>query len=76
VVTGLAMPVSLFAQEKDEKLMNDNKEAKASFIKQIVLMQHLFENSVGYVIFPNVGKGAIGVGGAAGNGILYEGGKP
>ena len=38
-------------------------------------MQHLFDHSTGYVIFPNVGKGAIGVGGAAGNGILYENGK-
>jgi lipid-binding SYLF domain-containing protein len=27
------------------------------------------------VIFPNVGKGAIGVGGAAGNGIVYEKGN-
>jgi lipid-binding SYLF domain-containing protein len=75
VITSLAMPMSLFAQEKDEKLINDNKEAKASFIKADSLMQHLFDNSVGYVIFPNVGKGAIGVGGAAGNGILYEGEK-
>jgi hypothetical protein len=26
----------------------------------------------GYVLFPNIGKGAIGVGGASGNGIVYE----
>ena len=38
-------------------------------------MKNLFDNSVGYVIFPNVGKGAIGIGGAAGNGILYERGE-
>jgi lipid-binding SYLF domain-containing protein len=75
VVTGLAMPLSLLAQDKDAKLMDDSKNAKASFIKTDSLMQHLFNNSVGYVIFPNVGKGAVGVGGAAGNGILYEGGK-
>src|SRR4029078_6332450 len=75
VVAGLAMPVSLLAQDKDAKLIDDNKEAKASFIKAASLMEHLFDNSAGYVIFPNVGKGAIGVGGAAGNGILYEGGK-
>jgi lipid-binding SYLF domain-containing protein len=75
VVTGLVMPVSVLAQDKDAKLMDDSKEAKASFIKSDSLMQHLFDNSVGYVIFPNVGKGAIGVGGAAGNGILYEGEK-
>ena len=72
VITGLAMPVSLLAQDKDAKLIDDSKDAKASFIKSDNLMQHLFESSAGYVIFPNVGKGAVGVGGAAGNGILYE----
>ena len=75
MVAGLATPMSLLAQDKDEKLINDNKEAKADFIKADSLMKHLFDNSAGYVIFPNVGKGAIGVGGAAGNGILYEGEK-
>ncbi len=29
----------------------------------------------GYAVFPTVGKGAIGVGGAYGRGVLYEGGK-
>lgn len=75
MITGLAMPLSLLAQDKDAKLVDDSKNAKASFIKTDSLMHNLFESSVGYVIFPNVGKGAIGVGGAAGNGILYEGGK-
>ena len=28
----------------------------------------------GYAIFPTVGKGAVGVGGAYGKGVLYEGG--
>lgn len=60
---------------KDTKLMTDSKEAKAAFIKSDGLMQNLFDNSYAYVIFPNVGKGAIGVGGAAGNGIMYQGGR-
>lgn len=76
VLTGLAMPVSLLAQDsKDNRLIEDSKEAKAAFIKSDGLMQSLFDNSYGYVIFPNVGKGAIGVGGAAGNGIVFESGK-
>lgn len=29
-------------------------------------------NSVGFAVFPNVGKGGVGVGGAYGKGILYE----
>ena len=35
-------------------------------------MKALFENAHGYVIFPNVGKGGFGIGGAAGNGVVYE----
>ena len=67
----------LFAQksEKDNKLITDSKEAKDAFIKSDELMTNLFNNAYAYVIFPNVGKGAIGVGGAAGNGIVYQGGQ-
>ena len=35
-------------------------------------MTDLFESSAGYAVFPSVGKGAIGVGGAYGRGELYE----
>ena len=45
---------------------------KQDFIKADALMQTLFDNSYGYVIFPNVGKGAIGIGGAASNGAVYH----
>src|ERR1700751_3501815 len=76
VIISLSLPALLFAQDsKENKLIEDCGNAKASFIKVDSLMSHLFDSSPGYVIFPNVGKGAIGVGGAAGNGILYEGGK-
>lgn len=70
------VPATLLAQDDDRtKLMSDAENAKAEFIKSDALLQSLFDKSAGYVIFPNVGKGAIGVGGAAGNGILYENGK-
>jgi lipid-binding SYLF domain-containing protein len=76
MLIGVAMPAFVFAQNsKDKKLIDDSKAAKAEFVKTDTLMQSLFDNSTGYVIFPNVGKGAIGVGGAAGNGIVFEGGK-
>jgi len=70
------LPAALKAQDaKDHKLIEDSKEAKVEFIKSDGLMKSLFDNSYAYVIFPNVGKGAIGVGGAAGNGIVFESGK-
>ena len=71
----LGVVVTGYSQDKDEKLIADAQEAKAEFIKTDDKMASLFENAYGYVIFPNVGKGAIGVGGAAGNGMVYEQGK-
>lgn len=76
VLIALSIPVTMFSQNsKDRKLIEDSKYAKAQFIKADGLMKSLFDNSYGYVIFPNVGKGGIGVGGAAGNGIVFESGK-
>jgi len=38
-------------------------------------LKKFFDEAAGYAIFPTVGKGAIGIGGAYGKGELYEGGK-
>ena len=37
-------------------------------------LDQFFTNSAGYVIFPNVGKGGFIIGGASGNGVVYENG--
>ncbi|MCP4410112.1 MAG: hypothetical protein GY807_20675 [Gammaproteobacteria bacterium] len=34
-----------------------------------------FKNSHGYAVFPNIGKGGVGIGGAHGKGRVYSGGK-
>jgi len=61
--------------DKDKDLMQDASAGKTDFIHTDSLMSNLFDNAYGYVIFPNIGKGGIGVGGATGNGIVYEKGK-
>lgn len=38
-------------------------------------MEKIFADAVGYAVFPTVGKGAIGIGGARGKGWVYEHGK-
>jgi lipid-binding SYLF domain-containing protein len=76
LLAAFVAPKSVFAQgSKDNKLIDDSKHARSEFIKADGLMQNLFDKSAGYVIFPNIGKGAIGVGGAAGNGIVFENGR-
>jgi len=39
-------------------------------------LEPVIEEAVGYAVFPSVGKGAVGVGGAYGRGVLYENGQP
>jgi len=70
----LAIGSTTIAQSgsKEKKIIKDSKEAKSEFIRVDGLMSNLFSKAYGYVIFPNVGKGGIGLGGAAGNGIVYE----
>lgn len=38
-------------------------------------MQDWFDNSAGYAVFPKVGKGGIGIGGAYGKGLVISGDK-
>lgn len=59
---------------KDKKIMEDATEAKSMLLKANSGLEDFFENSAGYVIFPNVGKGGFIVGGASGNGVVYENG--
>ncbi len=47
--------------------IEDFKDADAGFSRWM-------DRSAGYAIFPSVGKGAIGIGGAHGDGLVYEDG--
>ena len=63
--------------EMDERqeLKNDAKKALEAFKAKDSGIQAHLDSAAGYAIFPNVGKGAWILGGAAGNGIVYEKGK-
>lgn len=43
--------------------------------KKSPAVQPFFEDAYGYAVFPTVGKGGIGIGGAYGKGQVYRGGK-
>jgi lipid-binding SYLF domain-containing protein len=77
ILSGLFLQGTLMAQDNSqERIIVDSKEAKASFLKADPSMESLFKHSSGYAIFPNVGKGGAGIGGAAGKGAVYEKGVP
>ncbi len=64
--------VSAQSVKKTAEIKADAEAAKADFLESDWEMEKHFKNSYGYVIFPNVGKGGLGVGGASGNGVAYE----
>ncbi|WP_422861752.1 hypothetical protein [Flagellimonas sp. W118] len=70
----LATSATFAQNKKDRKIMNDAKKAKKTLLKADSGLERFFDNSAGYVIFPNVGKGGFIIGGASGNGVVYEGG--
>jgi lipid-binding SYLF domain-containing protein len=78
LVVSLLFTISLFANgqtKKQQEIINMSKEAKQAFLKTDKGMDKFFNSCYGYVIFPNVGKGGLGVGGASGNGVAYKQGE-
>ena len=55
------------ASERTNKALNN--------FKKISYLQPYFMKSRGYAVFPNVGKGGIGIGGARGKGEVFEKGN-
>ncbi|WP_163935239.1 YSC84-related protein [Paraferrimonas sp. SM1919] len=53
----------------------DEAETIATF-KQATVTASYFSSAYGYAIFPTVGKGGFGLGGAYGEGTVYQAGKP
>lgn len=76
LVLMMCFSLTLFAQNnKDKKIIKDAERAKQAFIEKNKSMATYFAEADAYVIFPNVGEGAFIVGGASGNGAVYENGK-
>ncbi|GBF21332.1 MULTISPECIES: lipid-binding SYLF domain-containing protein [Arenibacter] len=71
----MSTAVAISQTRKDKKILNDAAKAKKTLLKAHSGLQSLFDDSAGYVIFPNVGKGGLVVGGASGNGAVYEDGN-
>ena len=58
-----------------ERLADNAQTAIREFTEKDPGMTELFDNAYGYAIFPNVGRGGAGVGGAYGRGVVYERGR-
>jgi lipid-binding SYLF domain-containing protein len=76
LVAALAMTTAwAWDPEEVEERHGKAMEAKAMMLDKDPKMQRFFDSAAAYVIIPTVGKGGIGIGGARGKGLLYEGGN-
>ncbi len=58
-----------------EALENANNTIK-SYVEKDPELETFFDKAYGYAVFPTIGKGAIGIGGAHGRGTVFEQGNP
>jgi lipid-binding SYLF domain-containing protein len=73
-VSVLAVLSASTAQAADD-LRTESQQALDEFLKADTTLQKFIKESAGYVVFPNVGKGGLVIGGAHGKGLVYEKGK-
>ena len=69
-----------FAQGKvggwDPETIRKAEETIAAFTHADSGLRPFLEKAHAYAVFPSIGKGAIGIGGAYGSGVVFKGGKP
>ena len=77
IITALVIAFAGQTVSADDKadLTAEVNEASATLIKTDPGLKDIMEKAKGYVIFPSVAKGGLGIGAAAGTGQLLEKGK-
>ncbi len=65
--------ISVYSQKND---VNKARETITDFKATNAKISKLFNSAYGYAIFPGIGKGGLGIGGAAGKGTVFKGGTP
>lgn len=71
ITTTVATPASAW----DANAEAEADATVAAFKAEDPDLAAFFDKATGYAVFPTVGKAAVGVGGARGNGVVYAGGE-
>lgn len=76
LITGLVMVLGLAgsAWAADRDLAGECAATKAKFLETDESLSKFFNEATAYVIIPKVTKGGLGIGGAKGKGLFYQGG--
>ena len=75
-VMALFLSITMNAQVNgwNPELESDSKEALNTILEKTPKLASLKNEAYGYVVFPRITKAAVGLGAAAGKGIVYKGG--
>ncbi len=57
---------------KEQSLIEHSNEAIQAFKEKDSTLQVFFDEAVGWVVYPTVAKGAVGIGAATGSGVVYN----
>ena len=65
-----------YAGTNDAQLVGEARQTISLYRRSDPSIDAFFRRAVGYVVFPGIGKGGLGIGGAHGTGVLFENGAP
>lgn len=75
IITSTLSGCASWDPQRQAELERDAASTITKFKQKDPGMKRFFKNAYAYAVFPTVGKGAMGVGGAYGNGLVYRQGK-
>ena len=75
LLSALSVGCASWNPDKTAEVEQQAREAVAEFKKHDPSLKTYFDKAYAYAIYPSVGKGGIGIGGAYGSGSVYHKGK-
>jgi hypothetical protein len=72
----LVMAVTFPQIVRAQDLLADAQQTINAFKEKDPTLQRFFDSAVGYAVFPTIAKGGLIVGGAHGDGVVYQSGRP
>lgn len=76
LLAAVAALLGTAALADDKTLVSEATATIQTFKKTDPKIEKFFSSAAGYAVFPTIAKGAVVVGGAGGDGVLFVGGKP
>src|SRR3954470_3790256 len=76
VISAAFLAAAAISVRAAENLHADAQATIEAFMQKDPALEKFMETSAGYAVFPNITEGGFIVGGAHGDGLVYQNGKP